>query len=229
MAAADFNRDGTLDLLALGGVNGVSPFSLLGYGRGAFNGVPQNFEIVGSSLAAGDFDRDGKLDVVTDSENLLTGTGAEQTLLGNGNGTFSLGASLNAKGFVTVADFNGDGNLDLAISDTATNMTTIFLGDGSGAFTSSDFIATGNQPEAIVAGDFNNDGKLDLAIANYADGTVALLLGNGDGTFTFASGSPYAVGKGPFGIATADFNGDGKLDLAVMNLTDGTVSILLQQ
>jgi hypothetical protein len=70
---------------------------------------------------------------------------------------------------------------------------------------------------------------LDLAIANNGDGTVTLLLGNGDGTFTQASGSPFAVGQGPIGIATADFNGDGKLDLAVVNVTDGTVSILLQQ
>ena len=56
-----------------------------------------------------------------------------------------------------------------------------------------------------------------------------LLLGNGDGTFTQAAASPYPAGHGPFQITTADFNGDGKLDLAVANRTDGTVSILLQQ
>jgi hypothetical protein len=55
------------------------------------------------------------------------------------------------------------------------------------------------------------------------------LLGNGDGTFTPASSSPYAVGNGPYQMVAADFNGDGKLDLAVANLTDDTVSILLQQ
>ncbi len=82
---------------------------------------------------------------------------------------------------------------------------------------------------AIIAGDFNNDDKLDLAIANYVDNTITLLLGNGDGTFTPASGSPYPVGQGPYQIAAGDFNGDGKLDLAVTNLAGGTVSILLQQ
>jgi hypothetical protein len=66
-------------------------------------------------------------------------------------------------------------------------------------------------------------------VANYTNGTVTLLLGNGDGTFTQPSGSPYVVGKGPFSLAAADFNGDGKLDVAVGNLMDGTVSILLQQ
>ena len=83
------------------------------------------------------------------------------------------------------------------------------------------------NPYAIVAGDFNNDGKLDLAIVNTGDNTVTLLLGKGDVTFTPASGSPYPVPSGASAIAVADFNGDGKLDLAVAG--NGTVSILLQQ
>jgi hypothetical protein len=229
MAAADFNGDGNLDLLTLGGINGLSPVALLGYGRGAFNSVLQNFEIVGNSMAAGDFNRDGKFDLVIDSEDLLAGVGVEQVVLGNGDGTFTPGSSPNGRGFVTVGDFNGDSKLDLALCDSSTNMLTIFLGDGGGNFTASDFLGVGSQPDAIVAGDFNNDGKLDVAIANNADHTIALLLGNGDGTFAFASGSPYGVGKGPFAVTAADFNGDGKLDLAVANLTDGTVSILLQR
>jgi hypothetical protein len=230
MAAADFNSDGNLDLVALGGTNGSSPVALLGYSQGAFNGVSQSFEIVGSSLAAGDFNGDGKLDVVTADNNLVGGPGTEQMLLGNGDGTFTRGSSLNAIGFVTVGDFNGDGKLDLAVCDTSDNNVTIFLGNGNGEFTtaSGSPIAVGTQPEAIVAGDFNNDGKLDFAIANFGDNTVSLLLGNGDGTFTPASGSPYAVGNGPISLTAADFNGDGKLDLAVANLTDGTVSILVQ-
>lgn len=154
--------------------------------------------------------------------------------LGNGDGTFtpasgspiSLGQNLSV---ILVADFNGDGKLDIAVTDSSANEVYILLGNGDGTFGPPSTIVVGNDPDAMVAGDFNNDGKLDLAIANFSDNTVTVLLGYGDGTFTQASGSPYAVGKGPYQLATADFNGDGKLDLAVANLTDGTVSILLQQ
>jgi hypothetical protein len=154
--------------------------------------------------------------------------------LGNGDGTFTqaggspltAGQDLSA---IVAGDFNGDGKLDLAVTDYSGNAVLILLGNGDGSFQSPISVAVGSEPDAMVAGDFNNDGKLDLAIANHGDNTVTLLLGNGDGTFAQASSSPYAVGKAPSTLAAADFNDDGKLDLAVANGMDGTVSILLQQ
>ena len=236
---ADFNADGNLDLAITSQVLGVSPV-VLGYGKGAFStaGDLYTTSFAGGfpmGEAVGDFNADGKLDAaVANGLGAPPGFSGVAVSLGNGDGTFtqasgspiSLGQSLSA---IVTGDFNGDGKLDLAVTDSAGNAVIILLGNGDGTFGAPTTIPVGNSPYAIVAGDFNSDGKLDLAVANYGDGTITLLLGKGDGTFTQAAGSPYAVEQYPYQIAVADFNGDGKLDLATANLSDGTVSILLQQ
>jgi hypothetical protein len=233
--AADFNGDGSLDLAITDQIGGVSPVDL-GYGKGAFN-VAADLFVSGfpAGVAVGDFNGDGKLDaVVAGGGSTDDGGSGLDVSLGNGDGTFTqgstspilLGTNLTA---ILTGDFNGDGKLDLAVTDAGGNAVIILLGNGDETFGTPTTIPVGNGPESIIAADFNNDGKLDLAIANLGDNTITLLLGNGDGTFTQASGSPYAAAGGPFQLAAADFNGDGKLDLAVANLTTGTVSILLQQ
>jgi VCBS repeat protein/putative Ig domain-containing protein/FG-GAP repeat protein len=232
--AADFNADGNLDLAITNQFSGESPVNL-GYGNGAFNAVGVLYSGgLSAGAAVGDVNGDGRLDAIVANSGTTTLGGSGVTVsLGKGDGTFTLasgspiplGKNLSA---IVTADFNGDGKLDLAVTDAGGNAVLILLGNGDGTFGTPTTIPVGNQPYAIVAADFDNDGKLDLAVANYADGTITLLLGNGDGTFTQA-GSPHAVGHGPYQIVAADFNGDGKLDLATANLSDGTVSILLQQ
>jgi hypothetical protein len=130
---------------------------------------------------------------------------------------------------VVVADFNHDRRLDLAVTNFVDNTVAVLLGTLGGGFAAKVDYATGLSPAALVAADFRGDGKVDLAVVNENDGTgdpgtVSILLGNGDGTFQ--THVDYPVGNYPVGIVAADFNGDGKIDLAVVNDTDRTVSIL---
>ena len=139
---------------------------------------------------------------------------------------YTVGAGPNS---LAVGDFNGDGTPDLAIANTGTNNVTVLLGNGAGGFTAAPGspIPVGADPFSVAVGDFNRDGNPDLAIANANDYNVTVLLGNGAGGFTAAPGSPFPVGTVPDSVAVGDFNGDGAPDLAIANVGDDTVTVLL--
>ena len=185
-----------------------------------------------ASVVAGDFNGDGKQDLAVAVGSAPGSAGRLSVFLGNGDGTLTRVSSSPALGLspdqLAVGDFNGDGKLDLAVADQHGSVT-ILLGNGDGTFAPAPGspAGVGSSPYALAVGDFNGDGRLDLAVANVSDNTVTVLLGNGDGTFSPAPGSPLAVGVSPLSLAAGDFNGDGKLDLAVANFGDRTVSILL--
>ena len=179
-------------------------------------------------------------------------------LFGNGDGTFKTPATTIPVGSqpsaIVTADFNGDGHPDFAVLNfgnavapsPSDNTLSVFLGGvdatGNPTFTpvaGSPFALpiTGSQPIAMTVADFNGDGKPDLAIVNQttfgnpaiSQGNVVILQGNGDGTFTESSGSPITVGNLPVAIASGDLDTNGTADLAVVNQTDNSVTILLNQ
>ena len=130
---------------------------------------------------------------------------------------------------VAIADFNGDGRLDLAIPVysifTPQADANIVLGNGDGTFTAAPaFPVTGQNVNNAAVGDFNGDGTPDLAISLPDANQVQVLLGNGDGTFTPMS--PINV-SAIFVVATGDFNGDGNADLVVVGYGSSSVDILL--
>jgi hypothetical protein len=171
----------------------------------------------------GDFNGDGSPDLVVanaDSASL-------SILLGNGDGTFTLGSTLAVDPdpySVAVGDFDRDGTQDLAV--TSSNGTvSVLLGNGDGTFQSATRYRVGAVPVAVSAGDFNGDGVLDLVTANRSGNSVSVLLGNGDGTFGPAR--DFNAGPSPFALTVGSFRGDGRLDLAVVSDTTNSLRVLL--
>ena len=104
-------------------------------------------------------------------------------LLGNGDGTFktqmsypSANGMMTGQTAITTGDFDGDGKVDLAITDQAENSVSVLVGNGDGSFQSPQEVNTGNFAAGVAAGDFNGDGRLDVAVANTTGGTVSIML-----------------------------------------------------
>jgi hypothetical protein len=169
------------------------------------------------AVAAADFNRDGHLDIVTANAQDNT----VSVLLNDGVGGFLQRKDFFVEGnprAVGTGDFNKDGFPDIAVANHDTGTISILLGDGNGGFRGLPFVAAGRSPSALVAGDFNRDGKLDMAVLNQADATVGVYFGNGDGSFAHNADYPTVPDAGfSAGMAAADFNNDGILDLAVVN------------
>jgi len=238
ITVGDFNEDGIPDMAVANSnlfQNGKSSVSiLLGKSNGTFRAaVNYAAGATPRSVVAADFNGDGHLDLAVANQ----GSNNVSILLGNGDGTFAAPMNLHVPGafFVATGDFNGDGKLDLAVASFGEKLErgviSIALGNGDGTFQKPVFyeLGTGTKRTHMIAvADLNNDGQLDLVVANAGvllyPGDVTVLMGNGDGTF----GTPaiYPAGQDPFSVALGDYNGDGKLDLAVADESVDQVSIL---
>ncbi|MCA9796398.1 MAG: VCBS repeat-containing protein, partial [Candidatus Eremiobacteraeota bacterium] len=134
-------------------------------------------------------------------------------------------ATGNGPTSVARADFDGDGNLDLAVSNSTSHNLSVLLGDGTGGFGAPTNFAVGTNPVEVAVGDFNGDLKLDLVTANLNSDNVSILLGDGSGGFGAAT--HFSTGFNPAGLVVGDFNGDLDLDVATANNGSTTVSVLL--
>lgn len=234
---ADFNGD-TIPDLAVTNYLANTVTILLGNGAGGFtpgSGSPYATGNAPQGIVALDLNKDGKMDlaIANQLDNHVT------TLLGNGAGGFvaaisNEGAShasiitgqANILG-MTTGDFYNRGTTDAVTASFGTNQVNLLKSDGVGDILYNAQFSAVNNPINVASGDFDGDGKLDIAVVCEGSDQLLILLGNGAGNFNVATAPFFSTGGNPYGLATGDFNGDGKLDIVVTNQNDHTISVFL--
>ncbi|MCH6562528.1 MAG: VCBS repeat-containing protein, partial [Myxococcales bacterium] len=228
LVAGDFNEDGWLDLaVASTGRNSVSLH--LGRGDGSFR-VAELF-LVGSRpfmLQPADFNHDGHLDLVVSNEGERDNRRGLSVLLGNGRGGFSVSSYPTGRyaADVAPADFNGDGQMDVAVATWGTNDVNVHFGRGDGSFVArNSFTYAGHGIYRVLAADLNRDGNSDMVWSDLRRDGLYLLYGDGEGGFPVTRLLP--AGRGVRHAVAFDLNGDGWLDLIGVNTGAGNISINL--
>ncbi len=223
IAVGDFNGDGNLDLIVANGTNTF--YEYLNNGKGSLH-LQASFQTIAPiySIVAADANHDGKIDLI------WTGINDQKLFLyfGNGDNGFTVGpvSTLNIQGQLAIGDFDGDGKVDIVSQATQYGTSVqVAYGDGQGHFQATTSFGTNIAYEVF---DLNGDGKSDLigipfdfsVNGNTYYKNVHVLRGNANRTFT-AQDIPFSqCNAGNANPVSADFNGDGINDLAVVEGSD---------
>lgn len=240
---ADINMDGKQDLIVL--LHNSSSISVLLNTTPTGNATP-TFAAVQSFTAGdhpnvltiGDLNNDGKPDLVICATNASGKLGVylNNTTPGSSTAAFYTMSEFNTNGSpnqCSIVDFNGDGKPDIAAATAnfvSVLMNTMTLGVASPSFSTRTGLVTTGAPQDVCSADFNGDGKPDFAITNYGSSVISIALNTtapGAATPTFSSFTTFAANGTVIGIWSADFNGDGKPDIACINYGPSLISVYI--
>lgn len=211
---ADLDRDGKQDIIINDSYE--NKFVIFkGNGDGTFSkSEVTNGGQRSGDLRAGDFNNDGELDLYFTQDLFETVGAVTSVALGNGDGTFKAiitSYSGLSTGTGAVGDYNSDGIVDVAVSNTIEDTFTVLLGNGDGTFKAGASYNS-NTDVNIAHGDFNGDSHLDMISSGHYSEDLVFHFGNGDGSFKAAVS--YAAGTDVWSApGVADLNGDGYLDV----------------
>ena len=221
ITTADFNKDNRMDIATANyGTDNIG--ILLGGDNGHFQD-PLTFSTAYDSrpcsLAVDDLNNDGQLDIVVAN----CGTNNIGIFFGYGNGTFRNQETYTTlpksnPSSVTIADFNNDNQLDIAVANNGTGKILIFLGYGNGSFQAQTSYSTGldSHPQFIAVGKLDEDNILDLIVVDSENDWIHILLGYGNGSFAKITTYDAISDSSPLCTAVSDFNQDNRSDIVVV-------------